>query len=93
MGEDALQFDVGPDLAHDVARDPAEISADRLQCPVGALELSGVGIALMGDQRVFADSRIPLVLSLDSSRRVSLIAICRLHGFAAFYQMEEPPPT
>jgi hypothetical protein len=48
-GEGALQIGVGLDLAHDVARDPAEISADRLQRPVGALELLGVGIPLMGD--------------------------------------------
>jgi hypothetical protein len=39
MGEDALQFSLVPDLAHDVANDPTEISADRLQRPVGALEL------------------------------------------------------
>ena len=60
MGEDALQFGVAPDLAHDVARDPAEIGSDRLQRPVGALELFGVGIALMGDQRVFADPLVGL---------------------------------
>ena len=41
-GEGALQFGVAPDLAHDVAHDPAEIGADRLQRPVGALELFGV---------------------------------------------------
>jgi hypothetical protein len=51
---------VGLDLAHDVARDPAEISADRLQRPVGALETLGVGIPLMGDQRMFADPLVGL---------------------------------
>ena len=60
MGEDALQFSVAPDLAHDVARDLAEIGSDRLQRPVGALELFGVGLALMGDQRVFADPLVGL---------------------------------
>jgi len=60
MGEDALQFSLALDLAHDVARDPAEIGADRLQRPVGALELLGVGVALMGDQRMFADPRVGL---------------------------------
>ena len=60
MGEDALQFSLALDLAHDVANDPAEIGADRLQRPVGALELLGVGVALMGDQRVFADPLIGL---------------------------------
>jgi hypothetical protein len=34
MGEDALQFGVALDLAHDLARDPAEIGSDRLQRPV-----------------------------------------------------------
>ena len=45
MGEDALQCGVALDLAHDVARDPTEISADRPQSPVGALELLGHRIA------------------------------------------------
>ena len=59
--EGALQVGVGLDLAHDVARDPAEIEiADRLQRPVGALELLGVGIPLMGDQRMFADPLVGL---------------------------------
>ena len=31
MGEDALQLSLALDLAHDVARDPAEIGSDRLQ--------------------------------------------------------------
>ena len=60
MGEDALPFGVAVDLAHDVARDPAEIGADRPQRPVGALELLGVGIALVGDQRVLADPLVGL---------------------------------
>ena len=66
MGEDAFQFGVAPDLAHDVARDPAEIGADRLQRPVRALELFGVGIALMNDQRMFADPLVGLA-QLDAS--------------------------
>ena len=60
MGEGALQFSLALDVAHDVANDPAEIAADRLQRPVGALELLGVGVALMGDQRAFADPRVGL---------------------------------
>ena len=60
MGEGALQFSLVPDLAPDVANDPAEISADRLQRPVGALELFGVGVALMGDPRMFADPFVGL---------------------------------
>jgi hypothetical protein len=42
MGKGALQFSLALDLAHDVANDPAEIGSDRLQRPVGALELLGV---------------------------------------------------
>ena len=43
MGEDALQRGVAFDLAHDVARDAEpEIGSDRLQRPIGALELLGV---------------------------------------------------
>jgi hypothetical protein len=38
------------DLAGDVADDTAEIGSKRLQGPVGALELLGVGVALMPDQ-------------------------------------------
>ena len=60
MGEDALQFGVVLDLARDVACDPAEIGSDRLQRPVGAPELLGVGVALMGDQRMFAHPRVGL---------------------------------
>ena len=60
MGEGALQFSLALDLAHDIADDPAEIGADRLQRPVGAVELLGVGVALMGDQRVFAHPRVGL---------------------------------
>ncbi len=60
MGEGALEFGLAPDFAHDVANDPAEIGSDRLQRPVGALELLGVGVALMGDQRIFADPLVGL---------------------------------
>ena len=60
MSEDALQLGLAPDLAHDVARDPAEIGAERLQRPVGALELLGVSVALVGDERMFADPFIGL---------------------------------
>jgi len=48
------------DLAHDIANDPAEIGSDRLQRPVGAVELLGVGVALMSDQSMFADPLIGL---------------------------------
>ena len=43
-----------------IAADPSEIGADGPERPVGALELLGVGIALMGDQRPLADPLIGL---------------------------------
>src|SRR5579872_5696240 len=48
------------DLASDVADDTAEIGSERLQGPVGALELLGVGIALVLDQRELANPCIGL---------------------------------
>jgi hypothetical protein len=60
MGEGALQLSLALDLARDVANDPAEIGSVCLQRPVGALELLGVGVALVGDQRMFADPLIGL---------------------------------
>ena len=60
MGEGALEFGLAPDFAHDVANDPAEIGSDRLQRSVGALELLGVSVARMGDQRMFADALVGL---------------------------------
>jgi len=48
------------DLATDVANDAAEIGAQLLKHPIGALELFGVGIALMLDQGKLAHPRIGL---------------------------------
>ena len=68
MAEDALQFGFALDLAQNVAEnDPAEIGAQRLQRPVGALELFGMGIALMGDERPLAH---PLVSDWRNSTPV-----------------------
>src|SRR6266516_7722665 len=39
----------------DVANDPAEIGLELAQAPVGALELMGMGVALMLDQCQLAD--------------------------------------
>ena len=60
VGEEGLKRLLAPDLAADVADDPAEIGADRPERPVGALELLGVGVALMLDQRIFADALVGL---------------------------------
>src|SRR6476646_2458281 len=91
MGEGALQFSLAPDLAHDVANDPAEISADRLQRPVGALELFGVGVALMGDQRLFAHPQVGLakldagfLASFTSRSRARCISLASVGKATAF---------
>ena len=58
--EDLLQRRVALDPAHDVARHPAKVGAQRPQRPIGALELLGVGVALMGDQSALADALVGL---------------------------------
>jgi len=60
FGENPAQGLVAPCLAHDVAEDPAEIGPHAAQRPVGALELLGVGVALVGHQRPLAHARIGL---------------------------------
>jgi hypothetical protein len=62
QAEDLLQRRVALDPAHDVARHPAKIGAQGPQRPVGALELFGVRVALMGDEGVFADAFVGLLL-------------------------------
>ena len=64
---DALQRIVVLDLAGDVADEAAEIGAQILQYPVGALELFGMGIALMLDQGELADPRIGLAYTDSKS--------------------------
>jgi len=54
--EGGLLAIVALDLAHDVAPHAAQIGAQLAQFAVGALELLGVGVALMRDQRVFSDA-------------------------------------
>ena len=56
VSKDALQFGLALDLAQNVANDPAEISADRLQRPVGALKLFGVRVALMSSKRTLVSA-------------------------------------
>src|SRR5579871_4997972 len=58
--ENALKLRLAADLSRQIAAHPAEISADRPQAAVGALELFGVDVALVGDQGVLADPRIRL---------------------------------
>ena len=52
----------------DVADDAAQIGLEPAQASVGALELMGMGIALMLDQRQLADPRIGLA-QLDTDMR------------------------
>jgi hypothetical protein len=47
-------------LANNVANDPAEISLELAQRAIGALELPGMGIALMHDERALADALVGL---------------------------------
>jgi hypothetical protein len=51
LGEGRVQLSVVARLANEVAADAAEIGPDRSQRPVGALELVGVCVTLMDDQR------------------------------------------
>ncbi len=60
LGEGGLLAGVAPDLARDVAEHAAQIGPQCPQRPVGALELFGVGVTLMRDQRVFVDARVGL---------------------------------
>jgi hypothetical protein len=60
LGEDLAQSLVASGLAHGVAEHSAEIGAQAAQRPVGALELLGVGIALIGHQRPLAHPRVGL---------------------------------
>ena len=60
LPENVAQDGVGPDPAGDVALDAAQNRAQLAQLPPGALELFGVGVALIGDQRIFADPFIGL---------------------------------
>src|SRR5713226_2472823 len=60
VSEAGLEPIIAVDLAGDVADDAAEIGLERAQRLVGALELLGMGIALMLDQGELANSRIGL---------------------------------
>ena len=60
LREGGLFAVIASNLAPDVAHDAAQKRADCAQRPVGALELLGVCIALMRDQRVLANTLIGL---------------------------------
>ncbi|CAH0356556.1 hypothetical protein SPH9361_04196 [Sphingobium sp. CECT 9361] len=57
-GEVALELGTSFDLALDVADDGTEIGSQRAQRLIGAVELMGMGVTLMLDQRMFADPRV-----------------------------------
>lgn len=58
--EERVQFRIAGDLAGDVANGPAEIGLEPAQRLVGPLELLGMRIALVLDQRQLADPHIGL---------------------------------
>jgi hypothetical protein len=60
LGEDLAQVRVAIGLADEVAQHPAEIGPNAPQRSVGALELLGVGVALVGHQRPLAHSGVGL---------------------------------
>ena len=67
-GEDFFELGIAVDASPDVADDAAQIGLEPAQASVGALELMGMGIALMLDQRQLADPRIGLA-QLDTNMR------------------------
>src|SRR5215467_9831516 len=68
LGEDLFELGIAVDASPDVADDAAQIGLEPAQASVGALELMGMGIALMLDQRQLADPRIGLA-QLDTGMR------------------------
>src|SRR5262245_57655712 len=68
LGEDFFELGIAVDASPDVADDAAQIGLEPAQASVGALELMGMGIALMLDQRQLADARIGLA-QLDTDMR------------------------
>jgi hypothetical protein len=60
LGEDLFELGIAVDASPDVADDAAQIGLEFAQASVGALELMGMGIALMLDQRQLADPRLGL---------------------------------
>src|SRR3546814_12270854 len=59
-GEDLLQLALALDPALDVADHAAELGFERPERLAGALELMGMGVALVLDQRALADAGIGL---------------------------------
>lgn len=65
--EDGLEVVLAGDLARDIADGTAQIGPERAQRPVDSLELFGVGVALVFDQRPLADPHIgPAQVQPDS---------------------------
>src|SRR5579864_1454706 len=61
--KDLLYGLLASDLARNVAHHPAEIGPQRPQRFIGPLELLGVGVALVGDQRALTDALVGLAQS------------------------------
>src|SRR5262249_40352600 len=60
LGEDLFELGIAIDVSADVADDAAQIGLELAQASVGTLELLGMGIALMLDQRELPNPRIGL---------------------------------
>ena len=67
-GEDFFELGIAVDASPDVTDDAAQIGLEPAQASVGALELMGMGIAFVLDQRQLADPRIGLA-QLDTDMR------------------------
>ena len=68
LGEDLFELGITVDALPDVADDAAQIGLELAQASVGTLELMGMGVALMLDQRELPDPRIGLA-QLDTDLR------------------------
>src|SRR5499433_3987177 len=84
LGEDLFELGIAVDASPDVADDAAQIGLEPAQASVGALELMGMGIALMLDQRQLADPRIGLA-QLDTDMRAL--------GLTAWHRSGTSPPS
>jgi hypothetical protein len=59
-GGHRLQPGIAVDLAGNVPDDAAQVGLELAQSPIGALELLGMGVALVLDQRELADAAVAI---------------------------------
>jgi hypothetical protein len=80
LGESLFEAIIARDLARDVADDAAEIGLQRFEGPPRPLELLGMRVALLLDQREFADPRQTLKSALHQPSVGREADRLRLHG-------------